>query len=424
MKKVLMILIICSSFSYAQTTGFLQDFNDGTMTGWATGHDNTFQLSVDSTFLRIDYSRNASSDLWDNFNLTLPKTIDVSNNPRLYVRAKSNVPVVIGLKPVPVNDVAIISQSILGDGKWKELFFEITNTTNQNISTIYAYLDAGTTEQKSGTVWFDEIRIGDSLLTLPANFTELEEAIKSANALLLNSAEGTGEGQFPSGSKSVLENEINSFLDLLKLDIPQSSVDSAITELYDVCSTFESNVISLPLNIVDEKANKQTKYLFLNLQENMERSILFGMHDVTGYGVGWSGDDDRSDVKSIVGDYPAIYSEDLNNITRNQQVDRIRYRLTSAYGRGGIITMCWHQYDPDGRSFYADDIGNEKIVSQILPGGNRHQDYLDKLKRIANFFKSLRGEKGEAIPVIFRPYHEHTGGWFWWGVGHCTTEEY
>jgi len=126
----------------------------------------------------------------------------------------------------------------------------------------------------------------------------------------------------------------------------------------------------------------------------------------------------------VCGDYPAIYSEDLNKITQGFQIDRVRYRLSSAYNRGGVITMCWHQYDPDGRSFYANEINNEKIVSQILPGGSRHSDYKEKLHRIAFFLKSFRGEKGESIPVIFRPYHEHTGNWFWWGPSHCTTEEF
>ena len=424
MKKILILLIISFNIANAQTTGYLQNFNDGEITGWKSDHERTFKLSNDSTSLKITYTRSAASDPWDNFNLTLPNEIDVSNTPRLYVRAKADIPVIIGLKPIPVNPVHLITQSILGDGKWEELFFEITNTTNRKVAQVYCYLDGGSTQQKSGTVWFDEIRIGDSVLSLPANFTGLEEAIASANALLNSTVEGNGEGEFPSGSKSNLQSAVSEASSFIGSDVQQSQIDSITSELYTTCSIFESLVNTLPVNIVDKNANKQTRYLYLNLQEQMSNGLLFGMHDATGYGVGWTGDDDRSDVKDVCGDFPAIYSEDLNNVTRGSQIDRVRYRLTSAYRRGGVITMCWHQYDPDGRSFYADQINNEKIVSQILPGGARHDDYLAKLKRVADFFKSLRGDNGEAIPIIFRPYHEHTGGWFWWGVGHCTTEEY
>lgn len=38
---------------------------------------------------------------------------------------------------------------------------------------------------------------------------------------------------------------------------------------------------------------------------------MFGHHDDPLYGVGWEGDEDRSDVKSVCGDYPAVMSFDL-----------------------------------------------------------------------------------------------------------------
>jgi mannan endo-1,4-beta-mannosidase len=31
---------------------------------------------------------------------------------------------------------------------------------------------------------------------------------------------------------------------------------------------------------------------------------------------------------------------------------------------------------------------------------------------------------GVKVPVLFRPWHEHTGSWFWWGQEHCTPEQY
>ena len=42
----------------------------------------------------------------------------------------------------------------------------------------------------------------------------------------------------------------------------------------------------------------------------------------------------------------------------------------------------------------------------------------------ANFLTDLKGSDGKQIPIIFRPYHELNGGWFWWGVDSTTTEEY
>ena len=37
---------------------------------------------------------------------------------------------------------------------------------------------------------------------------------------------------------------------------------------------------------------------------------------------------------------------------------------------------------------------------------------------------SLKDKNGDVIPVLFRPWHEMNGGWFWWGASDCTPEEY
>ncbi len=38
--------------------------------------------------------------------------------------------------------------------------------------------------------------------------------------------------------------------------------------------------------------------------------------------------------------------------------------------------------------------------------------------------KDLKGKKGECIPVLFRPFHEMTGNWFWWCKNTCTPDEF
>ena len=64
------------------------------------------------------------------------------------------------------------------------------------------------------------------------------------------------------------------------------------------------------------------------------------------------------------------------------------------------------------------------MVNRILPGGDLHTVYLKRLDRIAAFMHDLKGSKGEAVPVIFRPFHEQHGGWFWWGSKVCTEKEF
>ncbi|MGN7809857.1 glycoside hydrolase family 26 protein [Flavobacterium sp. 22076] len=47
-----------------------------------------------------------------------------------------------------------------------------------------------------------------------------------------------------------------------------------------------------------------------------------------------------------------------------------------------------------------------------------------KLDKIASVILNLKGSNSELIPVIFRPFHEFDGSWFWWGASFCTPEEY
>src|SRR5665648_1159720 len=60
----------------------------------------------------------------------------------------------------------------------------------------------------------------------------------------------------------------------------------------------------------------------------------------------------------------------------------------------------------------------------MLPGGEKHELYKQYLDKLAAFMLSLKTDQGTFIPVFFRPFHEHTGSWFWWGKNLCTVGEY
>ena len=38
--------------------------------------------------------------------------------------------------------------------------------------------------------------------------------------------------------------------------------------------------------------------------------------------------------------------------------------------------------------------------------------------------KATKGNDGKIVPIIFRPFHELDGDWFWWGARHCTIDEF
>jgi mannan endo-1,4-beta-mannosidase len=182
-----------------------------------------------------------------------------------------------------------------------------------------------------------------------------------------------------------------------------------------------------PYTLADSSATYETKAMYANLKALSEKgSILFGQQDATSSGYGWNDNSGRSDIKDITGKYPAFYSWDYMDFTRpftnnSASMDKIRQLTIDAFNRGGVNSYCWHQWNPvtDG-SFYDTTV----TVKHILPGGDRHEKYKASLQKIADYAKTLIGRNGVLVPVIFRPYHEFDGSWFWWGHSHCTTDEF
>ena len=181
---------------------------------------------------------------------------------------------------------------------------------------------------------------------------------------------------------------------------------------------------------IDAAATRETRALFGNLRALARTRTLFGHQNTLAYGYGWTGEPGRSDVRDVAGAYPAVYGWDVMDIfakkdgTRYDAVraERLRRWILEGYGRGGVITMSWHMPNPVSRT----DAWDVKTpaVARILRGGDHHADFIDRLDIAARFFASLRAPDGTLVPVIFRPYHEHTGDWFWWGRAHSSIADY
>lgn len=174
----------------------------------------------------------------------------------------------------------------------------------------------------------------------------------------------------------------------------------------------------------------ETQNLLKNLKSFPENGFMFGHQDDTAYGIGWDGDQNRSDVKSVCGDYPAVCGWDLGHIELgvdknldNIPFERIRQDIIAQYLRGGLNTVSWHLNNPlTGGDAW--DVKTAGVVTSVLPGGAKHDQFIGWLGKLATFLNSLTAPDGKKVPVLFRPWHEHTGSWFWWGRSHCTPEQY
>lgn len=181
--------------------------------------------------------------------------------------------------------------------------------------------------------------------------------------------------------------------------------------------------------VADANATTETKNLWKQLGLLKKKGLLFGHQDDMAYGVNWKYVSGRSDVKDLTGEYPAIFGWELGGLEMDNPVnldsvpfDKMKAYICSAYNNGAAITISWHLHNPlTGKSAW--DPAPSNTIQAILPGGEKNELYNSWLDKIADFFKSLKGSHGEYVPVIFRPFHELNGSWFWWGGKNCKPEE-
>lgn len=176
-----------------------------------------------------------------------------------------------------------------------------------------------------------------------------------------------------------------------------------------------------------------------------EGKYMYAHQDDLSYGHSWphvqdiAGDQiDKSDVKSVCGDFPAIVGFDLGGIELQDStnLDGVSFEFMHKAAekhieRGGIVTLSWHprnpltmvpgQQFPDGTAW---DVSSDKVVASIVNGGENEAKFDLWLDRVADFIATIKNPDGTPAQIIFRPWHEHNFSWFWWGQKLCSTEDY
>lgn len=178
-----------------------------------------------------------------------------------------------------------------------------------------------------------------------------------------------------------------------------------------------------------KNATTPAQQLMKRLQKLQAKGIMLGHQDDPVYGTTWKWEEGKSDVLLTTGDYPAVMGFDLGKIELDSDknldgvgFDRMKQEIVKQYLRGGIVTLSWHPWNPVTGDNAWDPKGD--AVKAVLDGGSQEQKFNQWLSKVSNFINSLKTKDGKKVPVIFRPWHEMNGGWFWWGANSCTPAEY
>lgn len=178
-------------------------------------------------------------------------------------------------------------------------------------------------------------------------------------------------------------------------------------------------------SLVNRNATANTKKLYSFLKDSYGKYVITGQQCDGGI----NGNEFKA-IKNLTGDYPALLGLDLMDYTPSRTAfgassSAVEKAIEFA-NKGGIVTFCWHWNAPteylnstanssDGwwGGFYTQS--SKFDIAKVMNGQDaKGKKLLDRdIKEIAKQLKRL--EKA-GVPVIWRPLHEASGGWFWWGA--------
>lgn len=151
----------------------------------------------------------------------------------------------------------------------------------------------------------------------------------------------------------------------------------------------------------------KTQALYNYLCDTYGKNVISGQQEST-----WMGSENYEFdiIKNASGKYPAIRGLDY----MGDDFSGCNRRAIDWYKRGGIVTICWH-CGSDFRGSHTESLDSDLNWSSALtPGTNEYNALIAGMDKGA---KALLELKEAGIPVIWRPFHEFDGKWFWWGKG-------
>ena len=114
-------------------------------------------------------------------------------------------------------------------------------------------------------------------------------------------------------------------------------------------------------------------------------------------------------IFAVSGGLPAMRGLDFIHDDYDGVVERaLRWR-----DRGGLVTICWHT-GVEGNTYPASKEENPDWEKLLTPGT---EEWSLLHRRWDDAAAALRRLQAEEVPVLWRPFHEFDGKWFWWGKG-------
>lgn len=201
-------------------------------------------------------------------------------------------------------------------------------------------------------------------------------------------------------------------------------IDYVMVRNCDDVFKVKSNPFEVPCNPqADEKTQATLRYLVRN----------YGKKTVSGQYAAVGSDRELELVHKITGKYPAIRGGDMMGYTSDviKNTDDVSQAIKWSH-KGGIVSYVWHweapgvvpSYYSDVTDFRLSDVVTDKYVAdksiaelqQMVDNGEISDKLLMLIDDIDLISEQLSRLQDNGVTVLWRPLHEASGGWFWWGA--------
>lgn len=181
-------------------------------------------------------------------------------------------------------------------------------------------------------------------------------------------------------------------------------------------------VVSLfMLGIIQITLQAQTKAEVLAYIAGMKDkgTVLSGQHCGDGDNISTYYGSMMTGLYNLTGKYAAIVGADYG-YKANNNLTTINTKLVEHWNAGGLVTISWHADNPylAGYDCRWNSVTNKSAINfngllKSAPSSPAKTSYRNELDKVAVGLQAL---KNAGVVVIWRPFHEMNGDWFWWGI--------
>lgn len=165
-------------------------------------------------------------------------------------------------------------------------------------------------------------------------------------------------------------------------------------------------------------ASPEARALLAYIDSISGKYILTGQHNFPNDGSRWT-----DLAYDLTGKYPGLFGKDFG-FSGGEDKDSVLSRPASVeeierqWANGDVIALTWHAVRPtdDEPVTFHDSVQGHLTDYEwhqlLTPGTPLYKRWCEQVDVIAGYLIALRDAH---VPVLFRPYHEMNGNWFWWG---------